>query len=152
MPTVKSKSKPTIKKSKPAKSKPAKAFKAKTQLIAHWLQDTSLENFSPIQSFAPGERQVDLTIRAHQIPLSHPSHHRLDMRLRAHILVQDAVLVLAETRYAAIVDKSQTAAGVDSILTEMYPFARQALADTLHLAGHEPPLPEVLDLSKTKVS
>lgn len=152
MPAANAKSKPRAAKVKPVKAKPAKASKAKSLLIGHWLQDASLENFSPIQSFAPGERQVDLTIRAHQISLSHPSHHRLDMRLRAHILVQDAILVLAETRYAAIVDKSQTAAGVEPILMEMYPFARQALANTLQLAGHEPPLPEVLDLSKTKVS
>lgn len=128
-----------------SKSKAKAKSTESSMLLAHWLQDASLENLAPQQAFAEGERQLELSIRANQTTLQHPQHTKLELRLRAHIHVQGQPFAMAEVRYASVVVKSHAENQSSAILMEMFPFARSTLADLLKMAGHEPPLPERLE-------
>lgn len=137
-----------------SKSKPVKT-KAKSQkqtdnpgqslvgghFLAHWLQDVSLEVSQPMGTFAPGERQLDFSIRAREVSLPQPNHLRCELRLRAHIFIPAGTVALAEISYAAVVENPQD---MRAILSSLYTPARDALAGALRMAGHEPPLPTTL--------
>lgn len=147
------KSKSSLKKPAPAK-KSANKNKEKpvkpqnSPLLAHWLHDISLESAGPNRAFAPGERQLELLVRAQHGTISQEGHVRLELRLRAHIHIQNATLAVAEIKYAGVVEKLHSESEVPALLAEIYPFARQALEATLAMVGHQAPLPEALDVSK----
>lgn len=128
---------------KPSKT-PKKALSTPSGVLAHWLQDVSLEVVQPLSSYAPGERELELSVRANQVNIAHPTHSKLELRLRAHIVTPEGPLVLAEILYAGVIDKTRTDQDVGLLFEELYQPAKQSMEGVLALSGHTPPLPEAL--------
>lgn len=136
---------------KKAVKKPAKASKTAIKeasgpqgLLAHWLQDVSLEVTQPLGSHAPGERELELSVRATHVNIDHPTHGKLELRLRANIVTQDGPLAVAEIIYSGVVDKAQLDEDAGKLFEELYQPAKQSMEGVLALSGHTPPLPEGL--------
>lgn len=112
--------------------------------LAHWLQDVSLEITQPPVNYSPGERMLEFSVQVSQVPILHPEHGKIEMRLKAHISVQGDPIVLAETIYSAVINKAQSEQDLNKLGEELYPIAKKSLEDILGLAGHKPVLPESL--------
>jgi preprotein translocase subunit SecB len=128
-----------------------KAEKPQTPVfLVHWLHDASLETGGPVRAFGPGERQLDMLVRANHVTISKNGHVRLELRLRAHIHTEKESLAVAEIKYAGVVEKLHDESAVPAVLADLYPFARQALEGVLALAGQKAPLPATLEANKSQ--
>lgn len=148
-----------------AKSKPAKSSKntqksnkinskdsvnTAPEMLVNWLEDASLEVFRPASAYAVGERQLEFAVRANHATSQQGDSIKITLLLRAHIHAANQTLALAEISHSAIINMLPQDHILAESFAQLYPTARQSLANLLALSGHNPPLPDKLEASATK--
>lgn len=150
MPAKSKSKKTTVQTKKPNKIKEKVAPSTPAKFLVNWLEDASLEVLTPATTFAAGERQLEFAVRANHATAQQGDSVKLTLLLRAHIHVANQTIVISEIRHSAIINTLPSDYIMAQLFAELYPHARQSLANLLALFGHNPPLPDKLEASATK--